>query len=105
MIDITPDQQALVNRIVLEIVGDTEILYFGSRVCGKARPSSDLDIALKGDDKIPLSTMFKLMDAFEFSDLTFRVDAVDWHRLSPEFQRIIEQSSQANQSEESKENH
>jgi predicted nucleotidyltransferase len=93
MIDINPAQQALVRRIVLEIVGEIEILYFGSRVSGKARPSSDLDIALRSANKIPLSTMFKLMDAFEYSDLPFRVDVVDWHRLSPEFQRIIEQSS------------
>lgn len=40
-------------------------------------------------ETIPFNVMFKLRDAFAESDLIFKVDLVDWHRITPEFRASI----------------
>lgn len=62
---------------------------YGSRAIGRARASSDLDLALYP----PISdrTLFDLMDAFEESDLPIRVDLfVMDPGSSPELREAIE---------------
>ena len=41
-----------------------------------AKPSSDLDLVIISDDKIPFRTLALLREAFTDSDLPFRVDVV-----------------------------
>ncbi|OGT06522.1 MAG: hypothetical protein A2X78_00195 [Gammaproteobacteria bacterium GWE2_37_16] len=53
---------------------------------------SDLDWVIRGKEKIPLETMIDLKDAFSESDLVFRVDILDWHRIPPEFCKVIERN-------------
>lgn len=62
---------------------------FGSRVTGKHKEFSDLDLCFKTpiDDK----TLFAIMSAFEESDLPFKVDIVDYHKCDVSFQRLIDQ--------------
>jgi hypothetical protein len=43
-----------------------------------------------GDEPVALSTLALLKDAFSESDLSFRVDVIQWCRTSPEFRKIIE---------------
>lgn len=64
---------------------------YGSRVHGRGlKPYSDLDLCLRASTKLPSALIADLREAFAQSDLTFRVDIVDWHALSVEFQRLIE---------------
>lgn len=65
------------------------VFIFGSRASGSARPDSDLDLLLDAQDEIPLSTLAKLKEAFEESDLPFRVDVVCRADISPEFDQRI----------------
>lgn len=63
---------------------------FGSRVHGRLlKKTSDLDLCVKSLDAVPAKTLRKLRGAFELSDLPVRVDVVDWHALSSDFQSII----------------
>jgi uncharacterized protein len=63
---------------------------FGSRVHGqRLKPTSDLDICLKGSDAINAKILRQVRDAFEISDLPFRVDVTDWHAASAEFRDEI----------------
>ena len=39
-------------------------------------------------------------EAFEASDLPFRVDVLDWHRISESFHKVIEQAYEVIQSPE-----
>jgi uncharacterized protein len=61
---------------------------FGSRAKHTAKPLSDLDLCLK--DSYDKSRVRKLQDAFEESDLPFKVDVVVWSELSEEFKNHIE---------------
>ena len=88
-IDITPEERAIVLRILNEIVPDREVRAFGSRVTGKAKPFSDLDLAIMGDEPLPLETRAQLKEAFSESDLPWKVDLMDWALIDIEFQNII----------------
>ncbi|MBS0986471.1 nucleotidyltransferase family protein [Acetobacter thailandicus] len=91
-IDITPEERAIVLRILNEIVPDREVRAFGSRVTGKAKPFSDLDLAIMGDEPLPLETRARLEEAFSDSELPWKVDVLDWTLAEIEFQKIIHES-------------
>ena len=93
-IDITPEQRAIVLRILNEIVPDREVRAFGSRVTGKAKPFSDLDLAIMGDEPLPLETRAQLEEAFSESELPWKVDVLDWNLAEVEFQKIIQESGE-----------
>ena len=66
-----------------------KIWVFGSRITDRAKPYSDLDLAIIDDSTLPLSLIASLTEDFINSDLPFKVDLVDWVAISPEFQSII----------------
>jgi len=92
-IDITPEERAIVLRILNEIVPDRDVRAFGSRVTGKAKPFSDLDLAIMGDEPLPLETRAQLEEAFSASDLPWKVDVLDWAQVDIDFQTIIASSA------------
>lgn len=89
MIDVSPGQLKTIKRILAEYVGDCEVRTFGSRVNGSAKKHSDLDVAIVAPHKITRRTKMLLKEAFEESDLPFRVDVIDYNAASVEFRAII----------------
>ncbi len=72
-----------------------EVRAFGSRVNGTTKSYSDLDLAVVGSGKLSDDTLRCLKEAFEESDLPFRVDVLDWNATSPGFQKVIEKQYEA----------
>ena len=89
MIDLPADQLAVVRRLLAAHVPDVEVRAFGSRVGGKPRPFSDLDLALVGERALESARLEALRDAFSESDLPIRVDVTDWHAISEPFRKVI----------------
>lgn len=90
-IDLRPDHAAIVHEIIARhLPAGVSVRVFGSRAKWTAKTFSDLDLALKGKEKLPYKVMVELADAFEESDLPFRVDVVDWHTVTPSFQAVID---------------
>jgi uncharacterized protein len=56
---------------------------FGSRATGRARPYSDLDILITSPAPLDWRARADLQDAFEASNLPFRVDVIEEARLAP----------------------
>jgi type I restriction enzyme, S subunit len=90
MIDLAPEQLAIVRRLLAMHVPECEVRAFGSRVAWTAKAHSDLDLALVGQGKIATSKLRRLREAFEESGLSVRVDLIDWNAISPGFQKVIE---------------
>ena len=90
MIDLPPEQLATVRRILNEQVPECEVCAFGSRVNGTPKPYSDLDLIVIGPERLSLGRMAALREAFEESDLPIRVDVLDWHATSENFQQVID---------------
>lgn len=89
MIHVTPEQRRVVEDILRRFVPHARVVVFGSRVTGKLKPFSDLDLAIDAQDPLSLDTLAALRDAFSESNLPFRVDIVDQSTVSDEFKRVI----------------
>ena len=90
MIDIADRHLETIKRILVECVGDCEVRAFGSRGNGEATKHSDLDLAIVGPDRLKRRAKKLLREAFEESDLPFRVDVVDYNTISEAFRAIID---------------
>jgi type I restriction enzyme, S subunit len=89
-IDVSPEQGAIVHAILKRHVPQYAVWAFGSRATWKAKPFSDLDLAIISLQPLSLSTSAALTDDFAESDLPFKVDIVDWAATSAAFRKIIE---------------
>ena len=85
-IQLEPKHLEIVKNILAELKVTPYV--FGSRAKNTAKPLSDLDLCLK--DNYGKSVVRKLQDAFEESDLPFKVDVVVWAELSEGFKNHIE---------------
>ncbi len=78
---LTAAERATVLRLLRAHADEVQrALVFGSRATGRARPASDIDIALLGV-KDP-ATVDRLRTEFEESLLAVTVDLVDYDRLA-----------------------
>lgn len=89
-IDLNPHDLKIVLAILRKFVPDREVWAFGSRVKWTAKPFSDLDLAIVGEQSLPISIAADLAEAFDESELPIKVDVVDWATTSDAFRKIIE---------------
>jgi len=75
-------QTRTVVTIIHDVLPDAEVWVFGSRATGHARPFSDLDLLVTWPAALTWLQRADLRDAFEASDLPFRVDVVEAAGLS-----------------------
>jgi predicted nucleotidyltransferase len=94
MIKLNEKDLDIVLNILRKHVPNYDVYIFGSRYNGNVHEHSDLDIAIKGPEKIDLLLMADIKDDFQESDLPFRVDIIDFNNISSEFQKIILDNSQ-----------
>lgn len=76
-------QARTLRGIVDRVLPGAEVWVFGSRATGRARPFSDVDLLITRPVTLSWAERAELSDAFEASDLPFRVDVVDAAGLAP----------------------
>jgi predicted nucleotidyltransferase len=89
-LDMPPQHLAVACDILARNAGAREIWPFGSRARGAAKPYSDLDLVVIREQPLDIAELAQLADAFEESDLPWRVDIVEWATTDTAFRRIIE---------------
>jgi len=67
---------------------------------GTAKDYSDLDLAVVGKEKLSDNIFYAVKESFEESDLPFRVDVLDWHRISKEFKKVVNKQFEIIQKDE-----
>ncbi len=84
MLDLSGSELACLRSLLARRLPGREVRAFGSRVTGRAKPHSDLDLVVMA----PITDLerFELNADLEDSDLPFRVDVVVWEEL-PESMR------------------
>jgi len=92
-LDVRPEHLAMVQDILRRHVPDREVWAFGSRVTGKARGTSDLDLCVIGEIPLSYETSARLRYDFSESDIPYTVDVIDWATTSESFRKIIEQDT------------
>ena len=94
MISVTYEEMSIVLSIIKNYAEDCEVLVFGSRLKGTNKPFSDLDLAFICNDKLDLKKFSILKLKFEESDLPYRVDIIDYNRVSKEFKKLIDDNNE-----------
>jgi predicted nucleotidyltransferase len=64
------------------------VFIFGSRATGRANKFSDYDIGILSKKPLPFDRLAFIEEAFEESNLPFRVDIIDFSLVSPRFRKI-----------------
>ena len=88
-IDITAEQRVTVRSLLARHLPNTEAWVYGSRVRWTSRPESDLDIAVFATPD-QARDVSDLREAFEDSNLPFRVDLFVWDEVPESFRQEIE---------------
>ncbi len=86
---INDDERRIVLEILDRLIPEYSVWAFGSRAQGRARPFSDLDLAIEGPRPLPPERMDELREAFRESPLPWKVDIVDLQSVADDFQCII----------------
>lgn len=88
-IDLTPAQRRSALRLIDIHLPHTDVWAYGSRVKWTSRPSSDLDlVAFAGPEQ--RRQVADLREAFEESNLPFRVDLLIWDDIPESFREEID---------------
>ncbi len=87
-IDLTPAQLNEVKKLLGCYLPNTEVWAYGSRVKFAAKTSSDLDIVAFSSPE-QRADIYKLKEAFEESNLAFRVDLFVWGEVPEQFHTNI----------------
>ena len=89
IIDVQPKHIQMLNEILAKHLPDREVWAYGSRVNGRARKYSDLDLVIMGDEPLNEVTRFLLKEDLSESLLPFIVHVKDWHLIPPGFRDEI----------------
>lgn len=93
MLELTPEQLMQLRAILAARLPRREVRAFGSRSSGHAKPHSDLDLVVMGEEPIPDLVLAELHADLEDSDLPFRVDVVLWPDTPPSLRAAITTTS------------
>jgi len=89
-VDLAAGHRSLVLSILAAHLPQGSMAWvFGSRASGRARPLSDLDLAIDAGRRLTLDEIAELAEAFTESDLPYRVDVIDWHGIDERFRQTI----------------
>lgn len=89
LLDLCPHDREELQRILQQHLSGYTVWAFGSRVTGSHKPYSDLDLVIVTEHPLSLEQMASLREVFDESDLSIRVDLVDWATTSDSFRRVI----------------
>ncbi len=89
MIDLPAQHLTLVRTVLESLAPGVSAFAFGSRVEGRAKKHSDLDLALHADGPLDWRLLARLREAFEESDLPIRVEVLDWAACSVQFKNTV----------------
>ncbi len=89
MIQVKDNDLLEIKRILKEIIPEYEVWAFGSRINGNPKPYSDLDLAIITSNGLDFGLKAKLKEQFEISNISFRIDIIDWASISENFRKII----------------
>jgi predicted nucleotidyltransferase len=89
MIDLQLKDLEIVRTVLKAFVPQYDVWAFGSRVSHRARPFSDLDLAIIADHPLGFEKLGDIHETFSLSDLPIKVDVLDWACITESFREII----------------
>ncbi|WP_432633738.1 nucleotidyltransferase domain-containing protein [Brachyspira sp.] len=90
MIAVSLEEFEIIIKILNAHIKKGKVYAFGSRYKNNNRKFSDFDIAIDTGEKLSFEFLNLLKDAFEESDLPYRVDIIDYNNISDKFKKIVD---------------
>ncbi|WP_297205930.1 nucleotidyltransferase domain-containing protein [uncultured Brachyspira sp.] len=90
MISVPDDDMKIINKILSDNIEYGKVYVFGSRYKHTNKKFSDLDLAVDINRKMTINEIENLKYDFEESNLTYRVDIIDYNNISNDFKKIID---------------
>ena len=90
MISVSSKEFEIIINILHNYIKKGKVYAFGSRYKNNNRKFSDFDIAIDTGEKLSFEFLNIVKDAFEESDLPYRVDIIDYNNISDKFKKIID---------------
>ena len=90
MISVSSEEFEIIKNILNSYIKKGKVYAFGSRYKNNNRKFSDFDIAIDMGEKLSFEFLNIVKDAFEESDLPYRVDIIDYNNISDKFKKIID---------------
>lgn len=63
--------------------------FFGSRVSGTFRTTSDIDVGIEGNEPIPLQILESIKSEVENLPILYKIDIVDFSSVPMEFRQVV----------------
>jgi len=76
-------------HVIQSVLPDVKVYLFGSQATGKARQSSDIDIAVERDTPISRFELAEIKNMLENSRLLKKIDIVDINDINEDFKKEI----------------
>ena len=95
-IDLEPGILAEVKKILKQHIPELEVRIFSSRLVGKARKYSDLDLIVIPKKDTPAERLDELREAFSESDIPIIIDVLNYNELDASFRAAIEKQGYQN---------
>ena len=90
MIAASSEEFEIIIKILNAHIKKGKVYAFGSRYKNNNRKYSDFDIAIDTGEKLSFEFLNILKEAFEESDLPYRVDIIDYNNISDKFKKIVD---------------
>ena len=87
---INADDWKIVIAILQKYLPLAKVRIFGSRVNKTATATSDLDGCVGNGAPVSLYIISNIRDELAESNIPYKVDLIDYHAVSPQFQAIID---------------
>ena len=94
MICVNEKEMCEVLEIVNKLAANCDVYVFGSRGKGNAKQYSDLDLAFDAGENLDFLQYCVIKEAFEESDIPYRVDVIDYHAADEWFREIIDKKKE-----------
>jgi type I restriction enzyme S subunit len=90
-LSLTDEEITLIQKNITIILNDSpkKVYIYGSRVLGKAKQYSDIDLAFDLGRKMSMEELADLREAFDNSDLRYKVDITDLRNVDLMFRDSI----------------
>lgn len=86
---IKKEYQEKMLRVLTALFPDAKIYLFGSRARGTHNEFSDVDLAIDAGHKMEFRATGEAKDVMEALYIPYKVDVVDFHRVSEELGKTI----------------
>ncbi|MBR1907408.1 nucleotidyltransferase domain-containing protein [bacterium] len=86
---VTKEEEQIIKAILKDFSDKYSFYYYGSRVKGNFEQTSDLDILIKGERKMPLAVFVELKERFDESKLPYITNFTDYFSIDKDFYKLI----------------